>query len=143
MRKIIFYEKHNLCVYTTCPYRRKSSLYPPCILRWNIFFDFTHKGDVEFHLYVFLRWIFILYVIVTGSLIGWKAVISRFFHFIYDPLPTSGKGFTADYLRLSKVKITFCGFRTKNENCSEGYFLHPIKACLDQKSICIDINLFC
>ena len=29
---------------------------------------------------------------------------------LYDPLPTSGKGFTADYLRLSKVKITFCGF---------------------------------
>ena len=83
MGRIIFYRKHTLFVNTTFSYRRKSLLYPLCIPLWNIFFHFTHKWDVEFHLYEFLCWIFILYVIMTGSIIREKGVIGRFFHFIW------------------------------------------------------------
>ena len=62
--------------------------------------------------------------------------------FLYDPSYTSGQRSGADYLRSNNVKITFCGFRTKNEICSGGGIWHPIKAHLCQKTICININHF-
>ena len=60
----------------------------------------------------------------------------------YDPLHTSYQRSSADYLRSNNVKITFCGFRNKNETYSEGYVLHPIKTHLCQEKIFIDINHF-
>ena len=67
---------------------------------------------------------------------------NRFRDCLYDPLHTSGQRVDADSLRSNSCKITFCGFRTKNETCSEGCIWHPIKATLYQKTIFIDKKHF-
>ena len=55
---------------------------------------------------------------------------------------TSDQRVRVDFFLLDNSKIKFYGFRNKNETCSEGYVLHPIKAHLCQETIFIDINLF-
>ena len=61
---------------------------------------------------------------------------------IYDSLQSSGQRLEWNILPLSNVKFAFCGFRTKNETCSDGFFGHPIKAYFCQKSIIIEVNHF-
>ena len=50
-----------------------------------------------------------------------QAIVIPLDNTAYDPLHTSDHGSGADYLRSNYVQITFCGFQTKNEICSEGY----------------------
>ena len=61
---------------------------------------------------------------------------------VYDSLQSSGQRLGWNWRRLYNVKFALCGFRTKNETCSEACFEHPIKAYFYQKPISIEINHF-